>query len=217
MRIALAMSFLAAGALQAAAALDPGVNQRSLTVAEVTYPYQVYRPASVDGSSPVPLVVDIHGWSSNGVQQAGLSGMRAVADREGFLVTHPSGPSNAWEAAVCCLFNEERDDVAFFRALVAAITAEGNVDPRRVYVTGLSNGGAMSHRLACDAADLFAAAAPLAFPIPLEALADCRPSRSVPLLMFMGLTDVLVPYENGGFGDARESFGHWRDVNDGGS
>jgi polyhydroxybutyrate depolymerase len=213
MRIALAMAFLAVGALQAAAALDPGVNQRSLTVAEVTYPYQVYRPASVDGSSPVPLVVDIHGWSSNGVQQAGLSGMRAVADREGFLVTHPSGPSNAWEAGVCCLFNEERDDVAFFRALVAAIEAEANVDPRRVYVTGLSNGGAMSHRLACDAADLFAAAAPLAFPIPLESLSDCRPSRSVPLLMFMGLTDVLVPYEDGPYGDARESFGHWRDVN----
>jgi len=213
MRTVLAAALVIASALQATATLEPGVNERSITVGDVEYPYMVYRPTSVDGATPVPLVVDIHGWTSNGVQQAALSGLRAVADREGFLVTHPSGPGNAWDSGVCCLFGEERDEVAFFRALVAAIEDEASIDPRRVYVTGLSNGGAMSHRLACDAADLFAAAAPLAFPIPLESLSECRPSRAIPLLMFMGLTDVLVPYENGQFGDADGSFGHWRDVN----
>jgi polyhydroxybutyrate depolymerase len=205
-------SLVLAAAGPAAAAFEVGVNERSLQVGEVTYAYQVYRPAALDDAAPAPLVVDIHGWSSNGAQQAALSGLRAVADAEGFLLTHPSAPGNAWDAGTCCRV-EPRDEVVFFRALVAAIAAEASVDPRRVYATGLSNGGGMTHRLACDAADLFAAAAPLAFPVPNDPLPDCRPSRAIPLLMFMGLTDALVPYENGGFGDARESFAYWRQMN----
>src|SRR5262249_54706306 len=90
--------------------------------------------------------------------------------------------------------------------------AEAPVDPGRVYVTGLSNGGAMTQCLACDAADLFAAAAPMAFPIPVKPRTECQPSRSMPVLTFMGLTDTLVPYNGKAFGSAPDTFAYWRDI-----
>jgi polyhydroxybutyrate depolymerase len=196
----------------AVAVLEPGSNQRSLAFDEATYAYLVYRPDGHDGATPAPLIVDLHGWTSNGPQQSVLSGLRAIADREDFVVTHPSAPGAAWDGGICCL-ETERDDVGFVRALVAAIAREIPIDPARVYVTGLSNGGAMTHRLACEAPDVFAAAAPLAFPLSVVPFSECQPSRPIPLLMTMGLTDVLVPYDGGSFPGAIESFEHWRTLN----
>src|SRR4029453_13636739 len=103
------------------------------------------------------MVGDIHGFTTNAAQQEGISGMRTVSDREGFVVVYPDGWRNAWNANICC-GNGEIDDVGFIRAVVAAVSAETNVDASRVYATGLSNGGAMSQRLARDAANLFAPA-----------------------------------------------------------
>jgi polyhydroxybutyrate depolymerase len=198
------------------AAYGPGNNLRNLTHDGELRAYNVYAPSSYDGLSAVPLVVDIHGLSSNKEQEQGLSGWDARADQSGFLVAYPDGLGNSWNAGVCCgsaAANDE-DDVGFIRAMVAAIQAEGNVDADRVYATGLSNGGAMTHRLACDAADVFAAAAPLAFPTPyVDFAAGCNPSREIPVLVFMGLTDVLVPYAGGFFGGAVESFEEWRAKN----
>lgn len=169
-------------------------------------------PPAYDGSAPRPLVLDLHGLGSNEQQQRGISGIRAVADREGFLVVWPNGFETAWNAGICC-GNEELDDVAFLRDVVARTMDEASVDPQRVYATGLSNGGAMSHRLACDAADLFAAVVPAAFPLPFADFADCRPSRPIAVLTVMGLTDKLVPYDGAVFASAAETFAFWRDVN----
>jgi polyhydroxybutyrate depolymerase len=195
----------------AAAALAPGDVERRLTVGGLERRYLLHVPPRYDGRVPVPLVLDLHGFTSNAIQQRGLSGMLAVADREGFLLAHPDGVNNAWNAGICC-GNRGVDDVAFLRAVVAAIRAEGNVDARRVYATGLSNGGAMSQRLACDAADVFAAAAPLAFPLPFAPLSSCRPARAIPVLTFMGLTDELVAYEGGPFPSAPDTIAYWREV-----
>src|SRR5690606_32636854 len=168
-------------------------------------------PPGWTAAVPVPVVVDIHGWSSNAAQQQTLSGLQAVSDREGFLVVWPQGINNAWNAGMCC-GNPDVDDVAFIRLVVDAVLTEANADPRRVYVTGLSNGGAMSQKLACEAWDVFAAAAPMAFPLPYTDLGECAPARPVPIRMVMGLTDALVQYENGPFGSAPASFARWRDI-----
>ena len=112
------------------------------------------------------------------------------------------------------------DDVGFARALVQVIAAEANIDLQRVYATGLSTGGAMSHRLACEAADVFAAVAPVAFPLAFAPLSNCQPSRPIAVLHFAGLTDGIVPYEGGELfpglppiPSAQESFTYWREVN----
>jgi polyhydroxybutyrate depolymerase len=155
-------------------------------------------------------VLDLHGAGSNKAQQRLISGFQARSDAEGFIVVYPQGLFNTWNAGICCggAMSNGINDVGFLRALVEVIVAEANIDERRIYVTGLSNGGAMSQRLACDAADLFAAAAPMAFPIPFLALSNCQPSRSMPVLMFMGINDAIVPY-----GTAAPSFAYWRDTN----
>jgi polyhydroxybutyrate depolymerase len=216
-RLALTLASLVAGMPPAALAqLTPGDHQRVLRFGDVDRPYDVHVPPGYDGAAAVPLVVDIHGFTSNKEQQAGLSGMKRVADREGFIVVLPQGIGNSWNAGnLCCgiASRDNVDDVGFLRAVVSAIVAEATIDQRRVYVSGLSNGGGMTHTLACEAADLFAAAAPLAFPLPYGPLTLCQPSRPIPMMTFMGLTDVLVPYDGGGFPSAADTFAYWRDLN----
>lgn len=207
---------LALSARAAKAAFTPGDNPRTLTHDSNSRAYRIRAPISYDGTQPVPLVVDLHGFGSSKEQQQAISGMQQRAEVEGFLVAYPDGLFQSWNAGVCCgdAVANAIDDVGFLRAMVSAIQAEGNVDVSRIYTTGLSNGGAMTHRLACEAADLFAAAAPLAFPTPYADFeSECQPSRPIPVLLFMGLSDVVIPYESGAFGGAVESFDFWRTKN----
>lgn len=207
--VALCVAWLAA-AEPARAQLPFGLTEDlTLTHDSQLRTYDVRRPLSSASAPLVPLVVDLHGFTSDGNQQRGISGWTTIAAANGFLVAWPDGLDNSWNAGTCCGTSAANnvDDVGFIRAMVAAIVAQANVDPGRIYVTGLSNGGAMSHRLACEAADLFAAAAPMAFPVPyVDFPNECQPARSIPVLLFMGLTDILVPYSG-----AAPSFAAWRD------
>ena len=207
----LALCLIVLGAATARATFPEGDSRQDLPFGGLPRQYLVYVPADYDGSTAVPLVVDVHGLGSNALQERAISGMRATSDDNGFLVVYPDGWHNAWNANICC-GNPDIDDVGFIRAVVAAAAAQANVDPRRIYVTGLSNGGAMSQRLACDAADLFAASAPMAFPIAYKPATECQPSRLIPVLTVMGLTDMLVRYD-GPFGSAAGTFDYWHDVN----
>ncbi len=199
------------GGGSAFAALPVGLTpDLTLTHDGATRSYDVLRPVSSQGGLR-PLVVDLHGFTSNGDQQRSISGWDAIAAAEGILVAWPDGLDSSWNGGTCCgtAVTNDVDDVGFIRAMVAAVQAEANVDPSRIYVTGLSNGGAMTQRLACEAADLFAAAAPLAFPVPYTNFAgQCQPSEPIPILSYMGFSDVLVSYAG-----AAPSFAGWRDKN----
>lgn len=199
-------------ALPARADLEPGRHDRSLFWDGIERTFFIHVPVGYDDGVPTPLVLALHGFTSNAGIHEALSGMSDVADENGFVVVYPNGVDSAWNAGICCATPDQRqDDVGFLRAAAASVQSELNIDPERIYVTGLSNGGAMTHRLACEAADLFAAAAPVSFALPFSPITDCQPSRPISLLNFMGLNDVLVPYEgNGFFNGAQESFAQWR-------
>lgn len=177
-----------------------GIDQiHTLQFGGQTRSYILHVPPSYTGKFPAPLVIDMHGWFSTASQQALISGFRQKSDQVGFLVAWPQGLNNSWNAMDCCppSLTSGVDDVGFIRALVSEIANLGYVDPSRVYVTGLSNGGSMSHRLACDAADLFAAAAPVSYPLDATP-ARCHPSRPITVVEFHGLNDATVPYAGGG-------------------
>lgn len=114
------------------------------------------------------------------------------------------------------------DDVAFIAKLVEKLVASGTADPRRVYVTGISNGGAMAMTLVCARADLFAAGASVSMNLTDEAAVTCHPSRPLPMLLMNGTADPLVPYEGGrgssyyaadGFWSTDETLAFWRKLN----
>ncbi|MEZ4451599.1 MAG: PHB depolymerase family esterase [Nannocystaceae bacterium] len=170
----------------------------------------VHVPPSYDPTSPTPLVLNFHGFTSNAAQQVLFSGMNPLADDEGFLVAYPDGLDSSWNAGACCgtSMQQNIDDVGFVRDLVDALEAQLCVDARRIYATGMSNGGFMSNRLACEAADLFAAVAPVSS---VNGMKTCEPSRPIPVMLFNGTADPLVFYNGGLYISAPETFAEWGD------
>lgn len=165
--------------------------------------YDIYVPASYTGATPYPLVIDMHGYTLSASAQRTISGLQAIADANAFVVVYPQGygspGSSSWNAGTCCgpAVVDGTDDVGLIRAIALAVAAEGNIDNRRIYVTGHSNGSAMAQRLACEAADLFAAAAGVAAPITTNPALQCPATRPVPVQNFAGITDQIVPYAGG--------------------
>lgn len=195
------------------ATLQPGNAELTLEHDGVTREYLVHVPDSYDGSAPVPLVVDMHGLTSSAAAQARF-GWREKADAEGFIVVHPQGLNASWNGGeLCCGSSRDNgvDDEGFILALVEQMKQDACIDGRRVYATGLSNGGAMSHLLACNAADVFAAAAPVSMSNGAE---PCEPARPIPVIMTRGTDDLLVPFAGGFlFASAAEDFAQWAERN----
>jgi polyhydroxybutyrate depolymerase len=177
-----------------------GTESKTLEFGGRMRTYLIHRPRRYDGKTPSPLVLVLHGalQSTAGIER--MSGMSAKADRENSLVAYPSGTSRSglaptWNAGACCGYAlaHKVDDVGFLRALIDRLERDYTVDPKRIFVTGISNGGMMSYRLACELADRIAAIAPVEGAQDVE----CRPSEPVSVLIFHGTADLLVP-SNGG-------------------
>jgi pimeloyl-ACP methyl ester carboxylesterase len=147
---------------------------------------------------PLPLVLNFHGFLEPPKLQQLLTGMDKEASKRGMIVAYPQGVGLSWNAGSCCgrAQAEKIDDVRYARDLVRELESELCIDKSRVYATGMSNGAIMSYRLACEAADVFAAVAPVDG---VEALRECSPRRPVPILAINGTSDLLVRWEGGWF------------------
>jgi polyhydroxybutyrate depolymerase len=144
-----------------------------------------------------PLIVVLPGAGQNGHTIATYTGYSRLANQRGFLVAYPTATGRRPFWNISGKMRGKPDDVAYLRNVITTLSgAAGCADPARVSVTGVSNGGGMSARLACDAADLLAAAAPVAGGY--SELPDCRPRRPLPLLEIHGLRDEVVPYAGKG-------------------
>ena len=138
------------------------------------------------------LVLDLHGLTADPGSQEDLSAMARMGLDNGFVVAQSLGRGQlpSWSAGDN---TSGAEDVAFLQAVVAAVGVRVSIDRDRVYASGFSNGGGMANRLACDAADTFAAVASVSGSY-IEHT-DCRPARRVAVLAFHGTNDVIVPYE----------------------
>ena len=163
--------------------------------------FRIHLPAGHDGPLPLLLVLHGGGGSAGNMEWLTENAFENIADRDGVLVVYPEGIGNSWNDGRQDLRAEAAqlgiDDLGFLRALPAELAGSYSIDLTRVYATGISNGGHMSIRLACDAADIFAAVAPVTANLPVDIAPDCAPARPIPVAMVNGTDDPLVPWEGG--------------------
>ena len=174
-------------------------------------PFDVFAPSSYSPDTAMPLVVLLHGFGASGAIQEAYFQLQPLAEERGFLYVHPDGTINSigrafWNATdACCGFDSTVDDSAYLLALIDKVQDDFNVDPKRIYLVGHSNGGFMSYRMACDHADKIAAIASLAGATFLDE-SKCNPSEPVSVLQIHGTADGIIPYGGGSiFGNGHPS------------
>ena len=177
--------------------------------------YWLVRPEGIEKTKPAPLLMVLHGSAGSGEDMMTVTqrGFERLADKEKFVVVYPDALERRWNDQGGTV-----DDVGFLLAIVDKLVADGLVDKNRIYVAGISNGGMMAQRLACEQADRIAGIATVAGGLPEPLQATCKPARALPVLVIHGTEDPIVPWSGGavaGFEDfgkvlsARETAKFW--------
>jgi polyhydroxybutyrate depolymerase len=167
-------------------------------------PYELHVPTGYNANVAVPLVVLLHGLASDEDMIEAYFKVTPIADKHTFLYAHPNGLKgtiggqrffNATDAC-CDIFHQNPDDVAYLKALLSDVRAKYNVDPKRIFIMGHSNGGYMAHRLACDDSAEIAAIASLSGAVWNDAT-KCAPTDPIAILEVHGTDDQTVKYDGG--------------------
>jgi polyhydroxybutyrate depolymerase len=176
---------------QQAPTVPTGQSVQTITVGGRERSFQVYRPASLPARAP--LVVMLHGGFGSASQAESYYGWDAEADKNQFVVAYPDGLNHAWAVGGGCCGAPGAtgvDDVAFVTAVVTRLSGQLPIDPNRVYATGISNGGLLAYRLACDTS-IFAAIGPDSATL----LGDCPSPPPVSVIHIHGTADHNIPYD----------------------
>jgi polyhydroxybutyrate depolymerase len=156
--------------------------------------HKVYVPTNF--SENMPLVLNLHGYTSNAFQQVFYSNMNAVAEQNDFMVVFPDGTTDQngitfWNSEI---LGESVNDLGYLEALIDSMILNYNIDPNRVYMCGMSNGGFMSYYSACELSTIIAAIASVTGVMNNAIYDNCNPERAVPVLEIHGTADATVPY-----------------------
>lgn len=207
-RISLALLFLILAILACARSKPVSTpttdTTRTINFGGMERTYILHVPPSYDGK-PVPLVMVFHGGGGNAENAVKMTNFNAFSDNKGFIVAYPSGTGRledkilTWNSGTCCGFAQANnvDDVGFVRTMIADIQTIAAIDSKRIYATGMSNGGIISYRLACEASDLIAAIGSVSG---TQNITPCNPQSPISVIDFHGTADQHLPY-NGGIGD----------------
>lgn len=167
--------------------------------------YLVHMPAQAVSGQPLPMVLVLHGGLGNRQVQATerFYHQRSAADQYGYIAVFPNGYSRwpggkfaTWNAGNCCgpAVKKQSDDVAVIRAIIQAMQQRTPVDPKRIFVDGMSNGGMMAYRLACELSGTIRAIASVAG---TDNTQQCQPDKPVAVLHIHAKNDDHVPFEGG--------------------
>jgi polyhydroxybutyrate depolymerase len=190
---------------------SPGDYRYRIHTASGLREYLLHVPPAYRASEPVPLVLNFHGFGSDPDQQELISRMTHAADARGLILAYPRGRDASWNAGLCCgeSLRTNLDDVQFVRDVLAFVERDYCIDTRRIYATGMSNGGFMAYRLACEMSDRIAAVASVSGMLGIR---NCSPERPVAVLHFHGTGDALVPFDGDptrGFPSAHQTIARW--------
>lgn len=186
---------------EAATELRPGDVSRTLTHAGMQRDYILHVPANYTESTPGALVLAFHGISLDADEMIRISKFNDQSDASGFLVAYPNGTgeSKSWNGGHCCgeAAKNRVDDVGFVRLVIEDVSSLANVDPKRIYATGFSNGAIFVYRLACQFSDQIAAIGPVGATQVLNDEQACPTGRPIPVIHFHGTADRLNAYDGG--------------------
>jgi len=177
--------------------------QGSIEVDGLNRTFMLYIPSSHDSNKQVPLLIALHGGGGSGLNMEKLTkyGFNKLAEEYDFLVVYPDGIQKHWNDGrgleAYYTQRENIDDVKFISNLIDYIADNYNIDTKRVYVTGMSNGAFMSYRLACELTNKIAAIAPVDAPLTVNLSSSCNPSGPMPILYIQGTADPIVPWNGG--------------------
>ena len=190
-----------AAAPPAAAALAAGDTTRALLYDGIQRDYILHIPSGYQAERSTPLVLAFHGLSLDGSEMQRISQFNDEADASGFLVAYPNGAGKtaSWNGGHCCsdAAVNRVDDVGFVRALIGEISSLANIDAKRIYATGFSNGAIFVYRLACQLSDQIAAVGPIAATQVTDDQEACPAGRPIPIIHFHGTADRMNAYEGG--------------------
>ncbi|MCS6935294.1 MAG: T9SS type A sorting domain-containing protein [Chitinophagales bacterium] len=177
------------------AQLGPWIT-KSIQHNGITRSALLHVPNNYQPGDTLPLLLCFHGLNQTPKRIAEVTGFDTIADRENFIVAYPLGKDTVWNTFSNPYFSGT-DDVGFVSHLIDSIHADYPINFRRVYATGMSNGGFMCYKLACHLSHRIAAIAPLAGALTDSMRYYCAPLRPVPILHIHGTSDFLVGYNSG--------------------
>lgn len=161
--------------------------------------YYLHTPIADSPSHSLPLIVALHGSGMQGKEMADKTALNQLADHAGFVVVYPDGLKQKWNVSG----KSSEDNVAFVHALINQVQQSRSIDRSRIYVVGLSNGGILAQKLACEDPGGIAAIATVAASLPNEFAAHCQTQQPISLLMVNGTADTIVPWQGGAEPDVR--------------
>ena len=191
--------------------------------------YLQYAPELEFEEGKRPLLIVLHGGGGTGRSIVRLTEGRfnELAESNGFVVVYPDGVKRYWnegrKKSVSYAHKNNVDDVGFIEALIEAVKQEYAIDEQRIFVAGMSNGGLMAYRLACEMPGVFKAIAPVTASIPLDIIDRCDNIAGSSLLVMNGTEDPFMPYDGGTIKAGRKKSGevlstdatiaHWLEQN----
>jgi polyhydroxybutyrate depolymerase len=191
-KLAVLVSIALAGLSVARA--QAGMERHDIEFEGMSRYYLLHLPPAARNAK-IPALLMLHGGGGT-PEHGGSRDLNRYADLKGFMVAYPAGVNKTWNDGRL-MRGRNYDDVGFLSAVIDELAAKYNADRKRIYVTGMSNGGFMSFTLACRIPQKLAGIATVAGSMGVGAIEDCHPSRAIPVMMINGTADPLVKWEGG--------------------
>ena len=189
-----AMVFVATPLASSQPAAAGDAVSHTIDVNGVSRTYLLFVPPGQSGKR-MPAFIMMHGSGSTDAGQERYSNFDAFAQAHGLVVMYPNGIDKHWNDGRVIGHESMADDIGFMKAMLAEVTAQGLIDPKRVYAAGISNGGFMAQHMACVMPDALAGIAVIAATQPVDAA--CLSPRPMPVIFFHGTADGFVPFNGG--------------------